>query len=248
MKPTRFAFAVPLLLALGACDEETDRFEHLKKLRTLGVATDPVVGQPSTADAPQLMTLTFYASVPLGATATAETFVDEQARYAAPLPMTLDPTTETYEDHNTLRIYSIKGTVAIPTADQLPIPADPGFLRVRYGLKLTQGGEAETIVGNFLVYPAGASELAWTAPSVDIAAPGAGATVGVGAELKATLVNTIGENMRIGWFVNDGKVKNRRARETTWEEPPAGPSTVIVTARGMKSGAFTMKALDVTVQ
>ena len=45
-----------------------------------------------------------------------------------------------------------------------------------------------------------------------------------------------GETIRIGWYVPAGKIKNRTARSTEWEEAGVGPQTLIVTARGRESG------------
>lgn len=243
---------LPFLLlgsfVIASCNEETDRYEYIKKLRSLGVATNPVAIAPSTTASPQVMTLTFYASVPLGHTVTSEPFVDDQARYSVPLVLTLVPGSEAYEEHNSFRLYSVQATTPIPTADVVRILPDPGFARARYALKIADGGEEEKIVGNFLIYPEGSAELAWTAPAIDITTPAAGAIVSGDQDLKAALTNPIGENMRLGWFVPDGALKSRRAKETEWETPDAGPSTLVVTARGMKSGAFALKILDVTVQ
>lgn len=250
MKKTILALSLGLL-AFGsiACDEEEDRYEHLKKLRAFGVASNPVIATPSTAAAPQVMTLTFHAAVPLGEEITAEPFVDEQARFAQTVELTLVPGSETYTDYAAFRLYSVQATAPVPTADLVVIPPEPGFLRVRYGLKLTSGSEEEKIVGNFLLYPAGAPEASWTAPTVDIITPAAGTPAsGDDQELKAEITNPIGEDMRVGWFVSDGNVKNRRAKDTEWETPDAGPHTILVTIRGTKSGSFAFKAMDVTVE
>jgi hypothetical protein len=243
-------FVLTALIAAASCGGEEERYEKVGKLRALGTASTPVVAQPSTADAPQTVTLTFYAAVPNGDTVTATPFLDEGSLYALPLPLEVVPGSETYTGQAAFQLYSVKTTVAIPTIDQLPIEPGTGFARVRYGLTLTDGGEEEKIVGTLLVYPEGSSELAWatTPPSIDVTEPAASATVSGKLDIKAAITNPIGEDMRVGWFVSDGEVKNRRAKETEWDKAGAGPQTVIVTARGMKTGAFTLKAVDVTVE
>jgi hypothetical protein len=161
------------------------------------------------------------------------------------------PGSEIYQDLAGMRLYQVQATIAIPTIEQLPILPDPGFARLRYGMRLTSGAEEEMIVGNVLVYPAGAAELAWTVQTVDVMAPTAGAVVsGEEVEMKGVINKTIDENIRVGWFVTDGRLKNRRAKDTEWQtdDAKAGAATVIFTTRGLKSGAFAMKAVDVTIQ
>lgn len=247
MRSLLLATLITSTLGLGACDEDTDRYEKVAKLRALGVTTTPVIAQPSTADAPQAVTLTFHVALPLGETATIEPFTDDQAKYSLPAPVTIVAGSESYTEYGAFRLFSAQATAPIALESDLEIPADPGFLRFRYGVKITSGTEEEKIVGNFLVYPKDATETSWTAPAVDIVTPEAGAGASGDQDLKAAITNPIGEKMRVGWFVSDGKVKNRRAKETEWETPGAGTHTVLVTVRGLKSGAFAMKAMDVTV-
>lgn len=238
-----------LLLALtaGGCNDDSDVFEKIAKLRAVGVATTPLFGQPSTEAAPQSVTLTFHAAVPLGNTVTAEPFVDGGAKYAFPAALTLVPGSELYQDQAAIRMFQIQATLPMPTIAQLPILPEPGFARLRYGIKLKSGDEEETIVGNVLIYPTGAPELAWQNQAIDIAAPIAGGAVSDESELKGTITKTIDENIRVAWFVTTGKLKNRRAKETEWLEPASGAATLILTTRGLKSGAFAMKVVDVTV-
>src|SRR5579872_2113897 len=59
-----FASLFMALLCVG-CGGGQDRFEDIVKLRAFGVAGSPVTSAPSTAKAPQTVTLTFYAALPL---------------------------------------------------------------------------------------------------------------------------------------------------------------------------------------
>jgi len=243
------ALALTAMLLCVGCNEDDEVFEEINKLRAVGVSSAPLFGQPSTGDVPQLVTLTFHAGVPLGGTVTAEPFVDDSARYSFPAPLTIVPGSEIYQDLAGMRLYQVQATIAIPTAEQLPILPDPGFARLRYGMRLTSGAEEEMIVGNVLVYPSGAPQLAWAVQTVDVAVPTAGAVVsGDEVEMKGVINKTIDENIRVGWFVTAGRLKNRRAKDTEWQTEAAGGATVIFTTRGLKSGAFAMKAVDVTVK
>ena len=234
--------------SLTACNGEEERYEDLKKLRTIGVAAFPVFGTPSTETAPQVVTLTIYASLPVGDVATAEPYVDPASKYALNLPVTIVPNSEAYEEHGSFHIYSVKATQVMPTTDLVKIPPKPGYLSVRYGVKITSGKEVENVVGNVLVYPNGAPELDHVAPVVDIAKPSPSAGVSGTEDLEAAITDPSGENMRVGWFVGKGKVKNRRARVTKWETEGSGVQSLLVTIRGAKSGAFAFKAVDVNVQ
>jgi hypothetical protein len=196
----------------------------------------------------QPITLTFHAAVPVGEKVTAAPFVDDESKYAAPIELTVNDASAAYADHAGFSHYTINATFLVPPKDALPIPSNPGFVRMRYGLTLTSGDEEEKIVGNYLVYSEGAPELAWTqVPDVTVSSPAEDATVSGETDLEASIGETLDDNWRVGWFVSDGKVTNRRAADTKWETDDSGPQTVIFTARGRKSGAFMIKVVDVTV-
>jgi hypothetical protein len=247
----RLPLLLLLALTLSACDEGEERYEEIKKLRSVGVAANPVAITPLLAGGPpQIVTLTFYAAVPLGGTVTYEPFIDEAAKYAATVPLVMSPGSEKYEDHIGFRIFSVDATAVLPPAEALPIPPVPGFVAFRYGLILRSAEEEERVVGNFLVYPPGAAQLTWTAPTVDISGVASGATLPTGKhDLNAVLTNTNDEKLRIAWFVSGGKLRNRRNKETVWEAEDAGPYSIMLTARGLKSGAFAPpKVIDVAVE
>lgn len=252
----RFFFLSRLLVcsalptfSLVACREDQERPEVVAKLRAIGAATSPVIQEPSTADLPKTVTVTFYALLPKNTQATASPYVDEADKYGKVIPLTVIPGTETYDDaYSSFVIYSVKATLPVPTNELLHLESPPGFARLRYGLKITAAGETENIVGNALVYKAGSPELSWQAPTIDVASPSAGALITGKQDLKATLKSGNGENLRVSWYVASGEVKNRRAKETEWEKAERGSKTIVLTARGLKSGAFAFKALDVNVE
>jgi len=117
----------------------------------------------------------------------------------------------------------------------------------------TAGGDEDTVVGDALVYPAGTPDLTTAQSSgnaqIDILVPTPGATVAAkDQELNAAITGNGDEKMRVGWFASGGKVKNRNAIQTKWEASGSGSFSLLVTARGLKSGAFTYKVVDVTVE
>lgn len=243
-----FALIALLAATLIACDEPDEVFEKVDKLRAFGISTTPLVSEPSTPAAPKAFVLTFFVALPKGDTiSSAESFLDGASRFAPPVLMTVDPASIVVEPHAAFDIASIKASIAVPPAELTPFAPDAGFARLRYGLRITSGGEEEKIVGTVLVYPPGAPELAWNAtpPATDISAPAANAAVGDDEALVGAIANPIGETMRVAWYVSSGTLLNRRARETKWKEPDGGPQTVIFTARGSKSGAFSYKVVDV---
>lgn len=245
--PKLFAL-VALAAFLGGCGDDEARYENVDKLRAFGSSTLPIASDPSTPEAPKLFTITVYAAVPLGETVTAEPYDDPAAANLATVPVTIVPGSEQYEDHATFRIYSVKATQPVPPASVFDSPLGaPPFVRLRYGIRLVSGDESENVVGNALIYPAGAPQLTRVPPTIAITKPAAKDVSGT-EDLEATITDPANENMRVGWFSSDGKVKNRRARVTEWETPGAGPATLIVTIRGRESGAFAFQVLDLNVQ
>jgi len=241
-------------LGLGACGDDMERQEKLSKLRALGGVSNPVIPQPSADTAAQTAELTVYASVPLGATVTPSVFKDTEAS----LVVALDEATqeiiagsESYTEYKGFRLYSVKVKLTMPTTTKfsaLPYYLTTGIGKIRYGIKLASGSEEEKIVGDILVYPATAAESAWVAPTIDIGTPLAGATVKAGEaiDLQATVTDTNQEGLKVGWFTNDGKIVNRRAKSTQWTPPAAGEYSLIATARGRKSKALAIKVISVT--
>jgi hypothetical protein len=234
-------------LLLTGCGGDEERYEDIEKLRAFGSSTLPVISEPSTDAAPKFLTITVFAAVPLGDSVTAEPYEDEAKSSVLTLPTTIVPGSEKYEEHAAFRIYSVQATQPVPPATIFDTAKGAPFVRLQFGIRLVSGVESENIVGSSLIYPAGAPELTRTAPTISIAKPALPDVSGT-EDLEATVTDSAAENMRIGWFASDGEIKSRRARITEWETPSAGPATLIVTARGMKTGAFAFKVMDVNVQ
>ena len=250
---TLFGPTFSLLLALGACrPEDTSRVERIEKLRAIGISANPVVLIAPAPGTSGSIELTTYAALPLGASVSAQSFLDEGSTYNQPVPVVMTPGSEATQQMAALDIFSVKATVTVGplTAEQQVILATTGKLALRYGIQLDSGEESERIVGNILVYPATAQEVTYQSVGVSVAEPLANATVSSGPDqvLSGTVTKPQSENIKVSWFVSSGKVTNRRAKETKWEPEKTGIQTVIMTARGMKSGSFALQAVDVTVE
>ena len=236
---------------LGGCSGNEERYEVVTKLRAFGVEANPFVTAASPIGNPTTATLTFFAALPLDHTVTAEPLAMEGPSFSRALDLTLVAGSEAYEDHDKFRIFSVKGTVVVPAADSVLIPSFPGFVTFRYGIKLrADDGEEEKVVGNIVVFSNNKDELKWkdTPPSVHISSLVAGQSVSGAVDLKGEVLSSNGEKFKISWFVSSGEVKNKRAIETTWDKIAKGPQTIILTARGKSTSAFSWAAVDVVVE
>lgn len=222
------------IFMLTACSDTDDPFERVQKLRALGVAPTPIALAPQPG---ANFMLTVYAAVPLGGLVTAEPSLDDASRYALSVPVSLVPGSESYTEHSTFRLFQARFVMPVPP---LEIPSDRGFLALRYAIMLRSEGEEEKIVGNTTLYPQGSPALGWQPPTASIATPLDGNIENKQKiELKANFSSQIeGDNLRMSWFVTSGNLRNRRAKETIWEKAGSGPQSVILTVRGLKSGAL----------
>jgi hypothetical protein len=233
------ALLVAATISLTSCGRDRERPEKIDKLRAIGVISEPAVVAPG-----QAFTLTFYAALPPGQTATVTPQKDENARYSLPLEIAMIAGSETYEPRAAFQLFSVRATTMAPPLTALStIPAK--VWRIRYRLRMNAGDQEEVIVGDVLAARPDAPELAWQPPTLEIIKPQPGGKVGDDIDLEAKLSKTIDEPTKIGWFVSSGEVKNRRASSTKWEDIDSGPQTLIVTARGSKSRAFAFKVVDV---
>lgn len=259
MKATRFLAAAAVIAAASCGGGDDVRQEVVLKLRALGVATNPVVATWSDSGAaPNEMELTVYAAIPLAQTSV--TIVPyKDPRQHAPLTyaeseIVIDQSTLKITPVGALNLIEVKAKVTVPTlalatAAHAISPGNSGG-QVNYGFKIDAGSEQELVTGTFMAYAAGAPELALTAPTVAIVEPVADAKLAkeVKGDLKATVVNASNEGIKLGWFTSGGEIQNRRAKETIWTRPPAGPQTVILTIRGKASRGFSMQVIPVTTE
>ena len=248
----RYTLSILAALVFLSCSDEEDRQENLFKLRGLGASSNPLVSLPSVDPAaPRKVEVTVYVALPIGATATVEPFEDEFSPIVANLSVSdiaIDPASLIYQTYPGFQILSFKASLNVPVAQRFVRTKGAG--QAKYGFLVKSGIEIEKLVGNFLVYPEGSPELNWTNPEVTLVTPTEGLSLksGSDANLTATLNDKNDEELKLGWFTSGGKVKNRRAKSTSWETPGVGEHTVIFTARGKKSRGFVMQIVKVKME
>lgn len=249
-------FALAVLFFLAACGDDSARPEVLDKLRVIGVGTAPVASSPAPVGTTLNVTLTIHAVVPLGETVTIGTFDDDKSPLMYNVPASditvTQPQASDYTDMDDFRL--VKATVTVPvlsedTFNQFP-NSDKG-VRVRYGVTVVGAKKTEYVVGSFMTYKAGSTELNWQVPTVDIEKPTNLGEVSIpekGLEIVGKVNNPNDEDIKMGWFVSSGEIENRRSRTTKWRKPKDGKQTLILTAHGKKSKAFTLKVIEVNVK
>ena len=166
--------------------------------------------------------------------------------------MNIDLSSVTYTDYDEFRLATLSATVTVPleAVFQAINPVFKG-IQMRYGAKISTGNDSEYVAGSFLVYKDGSEELNWQSPTIAISSPqeaqvfNAGETV----DLEATITNPNDENIKLGWFVTDGNIQNRRANTTKWTAPTKpGQYTIITTVRGKSSRGFNLEAVQVVIE
>ena len=243
---SRIILAVVISGVVACNDSNEEKFETISKLRTLGVAADPIGLTAGGEGAAQTATMTFFLVAPLGATVQYEPYQDDRARYAIPIDLAVDASSEKIVDYAKFSIHQVNAVLSVPAAGLVPIPSNPGFARIRYGLRAISGSEEEIIVGTLVLYANSENRPAYEPLGVSIDLPLDVTSFGEQTNLQATIDNKNSENVKIGWLVSSGTVKNRRAKSTQWQDVAAGQQTVVVTVRGMKSGSFAYAVRDVS--
>ena len=268
-----------MLLALG-CSSQAEKIplaEDLSQLRTLGVASSPVVPEVvANGVSAKTAVLTVYAAVPLGQDVSLSGLAAKSTVSIAPSTMSI--AAPSYEEHAGFRLAKFAVTVPIPTQSAFPSHAsnssgttanDSGTTaaaanssgtstaatlaaissQVGYSFALTSGSRTETANGSFLVAGTGNSELTTTAPAINITAPAAGAKISSSSN-DLTLEYTLAnqEGSTIAWFVDSGEVKNRRNAGTTWVPGKGANHTAIGTIRTNRTFGFALQIIDVTTE
>lgn len=248
--------ALAMLTSLVACGDDSARPEVLDKLRVLGVGALPIASAPAPAGTTQNVTLTIHAVVPLGETVTVGTFDDEKSPLMYNVPASeitvTQPQAGDYTDMDDFRLVSATATVPVPSEAVFDLfPNNDKGVRVRYGLTVIGTKKTEYVVGSFMTYKAGSSELNWQVPTVDIENPTNQEDVTIpekGLEVVGKVTNPNDEDTKVGWFVSSGEIENRRAYTTKWRKAKDGKQALILTAHGKKSKAFTLKVIEVNVK
>ena len=237
------AFLFFLLLQIS-CSGSSDRQEVISKLRTLGAnATPSYVFQKDAAGVP--VSIDFYTAVPKDHQITASQFdmSNSNSLYFSIVP---DSTSITYQDVGDLRVAKITAQGALP-----PFLAGLEYrgvssLSIKYGLTIQDGSEVENIVGSVLIFKDGASVknkgLKVSLKTLNEF------TANHESDIAAELTNAGGERFKIGWFVSSGEILNRRALSTKWKPAKSGAHAVIVTARGLDTGEFSMDIKESSVK
>ena len=248
------AFATCLLLLLGGCGRGGDRQEDIPGMIALGAAANPLVATPSVAgQTAKTVEITFVAAIPLNQTATLAAFVDTgstEGAYRIPAEgIQVDSGPGEYVVHKTLQIYSQKVLITLPTQDVLSALSKQPFAgaQVTYGLTLASAGATQNVIANFNVFPTGSTQLAWANPTIKITAPVSAAAVATNTSVPITaqITDATSESNKVGWYVSQGDVTNRRAANTSWNVKDAGAQTLVVTLHGVNTRGFAYDVIDV---
>ena len=228
-----------------SCNSDESRQEQVEKLRALGVSIQPLAAAPGT-----LVVMTYFLAGPPGLVLKTEVFADSDSNVALNAPSSVDNTSLKETNFGNLSLYQFSGNVTIPVEAQSFL-FGPTPVRSRYGARVSStAGDEQKIVGDILIYNPGSKELLYSSPTVNIVDPTAQVlTAGAVQSVNLNYNPVNNENFRVGWFVSGGQIKNRRAKSTDWTVPSnAGSHTLIATLRGVKSAAFSIKVIQVTVQ
>lgn len=235
---THFLSLALLALVFSACRGGPDeRPETINKLRAIGTSSNPV-GLSTSEPTVDTVVITAFALHPKsGLTIQVEPFNDPFATATLPSPLVVKSQKST--DYSGMTLYEITLTTQIPLV-QVTVPEGATFISLRYGIRLTIDGDQEDVVGNLVVYK---DKVPWTlTPAVAIAEPTVGSSNSANFPLVATLNDQEDEGYRVGWFTTSGSIANRRALNTKIKDVSQGDHTLLVTARGLKSGHFTLQA------
>ncbi len=235
------------------CGEEDSRQEVIDKLRTLGVSSSNLTPSPSAEEGnSESVEVTLHAAIPLGQTASLEAFkdlVDASGVYPIALDgVNIEKGSEVYEEFSTLRIFTARAMITMPKISQLA-SSPLSFLgtQIRYGLKVrTSDGQEEKVIASLNVLPMTQKKPEWKDPILEIISPTKGEELSIDTDIPIEVrVDNPEEEVKIGWFVTEGAVSNRRARQTTWKFKQPGDKLLIVTAHGKKSRSFTKIVIPV---
>jgi hypothetical protein len=242
-----------LVALLGVrCSDDANRQETVTKLRAIGVQSNPAILTPSSAESPEIATVTVVSLLPKEQTLTFDLYSDQpQVRSSIPLEnIIIDTSSLQYIDAGVLNVVTFEASFNIPTADLFDsqlVPQD--VLRLSYGFDLQANSSPEKIIGNLLFTKPDQPEALWEQPTINIKQPAADETFAKSAEiaLLAEVIDQNDEAIKIGWFVSSGVVQERRGRETVWTGADPGVQTVVVAVYGRKSRTFAYATTKITV-
>ncbi len=219
-----------LLLTLVSCGEPLERPELINKLRTLGVKSQPAVynlAEPTDVE------LTVYLTSPSADSLEISSFTEESYRYAPQVSGTLVDGSAQVTAHAALHVHEFR--LVIPKDQILQQLVESPLGNFRYSILAVQGAEQEKIVGNIVGSLNPPPELT----EVSILDEGIVAAIGE-IVIQGQLPAGLSSNYRISWLASGGEIANRRSLSTKWREIPNSPQTLILTARGTRTGEFAM--------
>jgi hypothetical protein len=238
-----------IFFSCGLDNTETERQEVIDRLRTLGVAAEPLVPQiPQDSATAQQVTLTLHVATPTTDAVVVEPFRNPGRKGANVVlleqQVTIDTTATVEQKIGSLRIIAFKASVNVPS-EKYWHGARGGT--VQYGFKISSGNRTEYVSGEFLAFRAGEAELEWKNPSVQIKFPEDSTALanGVNGEITMEISKSQSELIRPGWFVSSGEVEQRRGETTNWKPKLTGEQAIIATARGADSLGFAIKVVKV---
>lgn len=244
MKKIKYILFFVLNATLISCSDDAERQETINKLRALGVVQVPTIATPGAT-----VQLTYYLGGPKGLTVTPTPYKDSEFfKYGTNADVTLIDSAPAEESVGNMSLYTLRASFVTPaTPDVAAVVAANGNARHRYGVDFrTPLGDYETVIADALIYSPTAPQAQWVSHAVDISSPSV-TTIGGSTTIQGEINSSFDEPYKVGWFVSSGKVKVRNAINTEWTEIGSGEQTLIFTARGVKSGAFAIKVLKVTV-
>jgi len=243
-----------MALAVGACNEPVDRQEQIDRLKGIGLVASPLVNSPSQGSTINATQITGYATIPLGKTPVVTAYLDQPTAGAISVKtdeIIIDASKQELTTYEGFQLLKFVARVTIPSVTLIQrFTDDFQGIQFRYGFTVSTEDDVEYIVGSFLVYPEGSEELQWTNPVISIDSPTENQSLSAEEEFDviATLTKPNDEDVKLGWYVSEGEISNRRAGETTWTLPTKGKHTLILTARGKKSRGFAIQIKTVNIQ
>lgn len=230
---------------LAACGDDDSPQERIEKLRAIGSSYTPLALSKSASD-PLVVNASILAASPKdGSPLVVSPFEDSQFPLNLPVAAIAEQGATTTTKGG-LDLVQLDFVLTLPPA-LLQFADGQDFVTIRYGIELKQGDESERVVTSFPVYQ---TSSPWTStPTISITSPADGAKISTQPQdLEAEIQNRNDEAYKIAWFVSSGRIVNRRSIKTQIKEQQSGELTLIVTARGLKSGAFAWQSHVVRVE
>jgi hypothetical protein len=250
-RTTRWLCLLVILLHLQ-CSDDANRQETVTKLRAIGVQSNPAILTPSSAESPEVATVTVVSLIPKDQTLEFDLYSDRpEVNSSIPLEdITIDTASLEYVDLGALNLVTFAASFNIPTVDLFASQLVPqNVLRLGYGFDLQANSSPEKIIGNLLFTKSDQPEALWEQTSINIKQPAIDETFAKSAEitLLAEVIDQNDEAIKIGWFVSSGVVEQRRNRETIWTGADPGVQTAVVAVYGRKSRTFAYATTKITV-